>query len=236
MNKLIELQPAYLLHSRPFRDSSLLLDFLTRDYGRVSAIARGARRSKAKNKALLQPFVPVQISLLGKNELKTLKTIELLSGALSLKGANLFSGLYINEIAVRLMHGHDSDTLLFDEYEKTLNDLSEGKDLEPVLRNFELNLLGALGYGVEFAYEADTGDEIVMDKWYYFQHESGFILLQDDAQIDKSAYFSGKELIAIDQRDFSKPETRLLAKRILRNVLRLHLGDKPLKSRQLFAR
>lgn len=235
MKKLIELQPAYLLHSRPFRDTSLLVDFLTRDYGRVRAIANGVRRPKSAYRSLLQPFIPLQASFSGKNELKTFRNAELLSDPLQLKGNYLFAALYINEILVRLIQGNESEIDIFIGYEKALGLLAQGEELEPVLRNFELGLLSALGYGIEFSYAADTGDEIAEDAWYYFQHESGFIQLHHKFDNDNAEYFAGTDLLNISRRDFSTTQSRKVAKRIIRNVLGVHLGNKPLKSRQLFS-
>lgn len=236
MKHLIELQPAYILHSRPFRDSSLLVDFLTRDYGRISAVANGVRRPKSAYRSLLQPFIPLQASFSGKNELKTFRNAELLSDPLMLKGNNLFGALYINEILVRLIKGHEADSDVFIRYEKTLGKLAQRDELEPVLRNFELSLLSALGYGIEFSCVADTGEEIAEDAWYFFQHESGFIQLHHKTDKNNINHFSGRDLLNIARRDFSSKQSRKVAKHIVRNVLGVHLGNKPLKSRQLFSK
>lgn len=211
-----------------------MVDFLTRDYGRIRAIANGVRRPKSKSKGLLQAFIPLQISLSGKNELKTFRSAELLAPPFSLKANNLFGALYINEIIVRLIQGHESDADIFMEYEDTLSRLAKAEELEAVLRNFELSLLDSLGYGIDFNCVADTGDMIEEDAWYYFQHESGFVRLENIIHNDPLTHFSGKILKNIERRDFSSAETRTSAKRILRKVLGAHLGDKPLKSRQLF--
>ncbi|MDT8397638.1 MAG: DNA repair protein RecO, partial [Pseudomonadales bacterium] len=105
----IDLQPAYLLHARPFRDSSLLLDLLTRDYGRMSAIARGVRGIKSKSKGLLQAFTPLLVSLSGRHELKTLRNVELLASAFFFKGQHLYGALYVNELLVRLVRGQEAE-------------------------------------------------------------------------------------------------------------------------------
>ncbi len=124
MSGPIRSQAAYLLHSRPFRDSSLLLDLLTRDHGRISAIARGVRSAKSKNKALLQSFVPLQVNLSGKSELKTLTQVEALSGPLVLRQRNLFAALYMNELLSRLLHRQEGDIDIFSLYESSLGQLS----------------------------------------------------------------------------------------------------------------
>jgi DNA repair protein RecO (recombination protein O) len=235
VKKLIELQPAYLLHSRPFRDTSLIVDFLTRDYGRVSAVANGARRPKSSFRGLLQAFIPLQVSFSGKNDLKTFRHAELLADPFFLKANNLFGALYINEIIVRLIQGHESEAVIFYEYEKALSKLAKGEELEPVLRNFELGLLRYLGYEIEFTHAADSGEEVEADAWYYFQHESGFFKLKQKIESAGSGDFSGQDLLNIAQRNFSSKQTRTAAKHIIRKALGVHLGDKPLKSRQLFS-
>jgi len=240
LSTLIELQPAYLLHSRPFRDTSLILDFLTPDYGRISAISRGARSARSKSKSLLQPFTPVLISLSGKSELKTLRNIELRRPLHSLKGERLFSAMYMNEIIARLFQAHEADPAFFLEYEAALDALTGAAYPEPVLRHFELTLLEALGYGVDFSTEAHTHEPLQADRWYYFQEESGFIRVQDegargDAGVSSHQLYAGQDLLCIQDRDFSAPSTRRTAKLVIRGILGNHLGPTPLRSRSLFS-
>ncbi len=239
MQNQIDLQPAYLLHSRPFRDSSRLLDFITPDFGRFSAIANGSRRVGAKNKGLLQPFTPIQISVSGKSELKTLRSVELVSDAFVLKGEQLYSALYINELMVRLVHANESEEDLFLEYERTLGLLQHGKDLEPILRCFEIALLDVIGYGIEFKIDASSGEAIVPDEHYYFEIDKGFSHIDiSRANVDdlkqRQNYFPGKVIIQISEKDFSTSAAKKSAKKLLRYVLGIYMGPKPLTSRQLF--
>ncbi len=241
MSTLIELQPAYILHSRPFRDSSLILDFLTPDYGRISAISRGGRSGKSKTKSLLQPFTPVLVSLSGKSELKSLRSIELRYSLPMLKGERLFSALYMNEIIVRLFQSHEADPDFFQDYEQALARLGNQEQPEPVLRNFELSLLEALGYGVDFSAEAHSHQPVLPDDWYYFQEESGFIRVQDQAVHGEAVtagnnVFTGRDLLNIHDRNFSEDSTRRTAKLVIRGILANHLGSAPLRSRSLFTR
>ena len=240
MASLIELQPAFLLHSRPFRDSSLILDFLTPDFGRISAISRGARSAGSKNKSLLQPFTPVYISLSGKSDLKSLRSIELRQTIIPLQGERLFSAMYMNEIIVRLFQSHEADPAFFDGYEQSLNRLSGTDDFEPVLREFELMLLDTLGYGIDFSAEAHTHQPVMEGEWYYFQPESGFGRVLDKGAImpesDTHRAYRGEDLLSIQQHDFKAPETRKTAKQVLRIILSMHLGPTPLRSRNLFRR
>jgi len=241
LNRNIELQPAYLLHSRPFRDTSLLLDFLTPDFGRLSAISRGARSAKSKTKSLLQPFTPIQISLSGKSELKSLRTVEVRGASISLKGDRLFSGLYMNEIIVRLFQSHEADPAFFSAYEDALQDLVKAELPEPVLRYFELTLLDTLGYGIDFSAEAQSHEAIDPEQRYYFQEGTGFIKVQPsgvyaDDEVSTPSIFPGSDLLSIHARDFSLDATRKTAKLVIRGILNNHLGNNPLQSRSLFIR
>jgi DNA repair protein RecO (recombination protein O) len=234
----IEMQVGWLLHSRPYRDTSMLLDFFTEESGRISAIARGIRNPKAKQKALLQPFIPLYISLSGRGELQNLRQVEARDTALFLRGEALFSALYINELMVRLVAGHEKDKTLFDAYSAVLSELSAGAEIEPLLRSFELRLLENLGYGLQLAHEADNDNPVVSEGWYYLQADGGFVRQMQAAELDagiSSGYlYSGAELQKIAHADFSATSTRRVAKRLLRLVLQQHLSERPLGSRELF--
>jgi DNA repair protein RecO (recombination protein O) len=234
----IDIQAGWLLHSRPYRDTSMLLDFFTEESGRVSAIAKGIRNPKAKNKALLQPFVPLYISLSGRGELQNLRQVEARSPALFLKGESLFSALYVNELMVRLVAGHETDKELFGAYSLVLQELSAGADIEPLLRSFELRLLENLGYGLQLSHEADSDNPVVSDGWYYLQSDGGFVrqlqVAEDYVGTAKDKLYAGTELQNIARADFSQATTRKVAKHLLRFVLQQHLSERPLGSRELF--
>ena len=233
MANLIQSQPAYLLHSRPYRDTSLLVDFITQDFGRISAIARGVRNPKSKTRALLQPFIPLVINLSGKNELKTLGQVESQFNSISLKHKALFSALYVNELLVRLIHKQESDQEIFSLYTATLNDLSVRSEIEPVLRNFELNLLELLGYGIDFSILEEASGDKKLTRWYYFHPETGFQQV-NNPNSKAQKYFSSYALQQISEKIFTSLETQKSAKRLLRVALSSHLGGKPLYSRSLF--
>lgn len=229
---------SWLLHSRPFRETSLLLDFLTRERGRCSVIARGVRNPRSQKKAILQPFVPLQISLAGKSELQNLRDAEALGCVAPLTGNRLFAALYVNELLTRLMPAHEADSRIFDDYCSLLAQLSQGSELEPVLRSFELGLLDSLGYGLQFTRDAESGEDINSDAWYSLTLEAGFIRQEtfsanELASSQQNAYL-GRVLLDIERRDFSGATTRRMAKRLLRHVLQQHLGNRELASRSLF--
>jgi DNA repair protein RecO (recombination protein O) len=231
MSGTIRSQAAYLLHSRPFRDSSLLLDLLTRDHGRISAIARGVRSVKSKNKALLQSFVPLQVNLYGKSELKTLTQVEALSAPLMLRQRKLFAALYMNELLSRLLHRQEGDAHIFSLYESSLGQLSSADAIEPVLRCFEIDLLELLGYGIDFSLFAE--DDQAEDAYYYFNAEQGFELVHNPDE-KREKYYPHAELCKIYSREFGDGSTLKFAKRLLRTAFSVHIGDRELSSRQLF--
>ncbi len=230
----ISLQPAYVLHSRPYRDSSALLEVLTAEYGRVSLVARGARRRKRGGSvnALLQPFTPLLLSFSGRSELKTITATEAAGRPVPLRGDKLFSALYVNELLVRLLHRHDAHPQLFAQYGSTLAALSESESMDDVLRHFELFLLDDLGYGFDLTVDGRSGEPVTAGNWYQFHPELGLVARPDTSD-PSLPVFAGGDVLQIAQGDFGGP-ARSAAKRLLRQVLATHLGDAPLKSRDLF--
>ena len=230
---------AWLLHSRPFRDTSLLLDFFTLERGRVSAIARGARSSKSRLRSLLQPFMPLVIDTVGRHELQTLRGCEVRTPPLGqLLGERLFAGFYVNELLVRLLGTHEAEASLFRAYEETLQALAGAQDMEMLLRCFELELLENLGYGVQFDSDANSGEILEEQACYYLQTDGGFVRQQQAwlPEAGAQGLYPGNELRRIMLRDFSAASTRRCAKQLLRELLQRHLGDRPLSSRELFRR
>jgi DNA repair protein RecO (recombination protein O) len=232
----IDLQPAYVLHTIPFQNTSLLVDFFCLDYGRVRAVAKGARGPKSRIRSQLQPFQPLLITLSGRGEVKTLINVELSVMPLKLTGMRLFSGLYMNELLVRLLQFHESHTSLYQNYQRSLVLLHASEDIGAVLRKFELNLLRELGYQLDLEFEMDSEIPVTADKLYQFLPESGFRALQKDSRnpAGSTSIFNGRDLIALRDSDFSSRNTAAAAKRLTRMALKVHLGEKPLLSHQLF--
>ena len=246
----VELQAAYVLHARPYRDNSRLVELLTTDYGRVSAVARGLSTTtavKSLRRALIQPFIPLLISWRGKSDLKTLTTYERRQSPKTLPVVNaaLYSALYINELLMRLLPRYDmshcdNSIALFTLYEKTLCCLQDSQRsdaklmVESALRRFELRFLRLLGYGLELSIDCHTGIALQADRIYQFCPQHGCKILplstEQPLAID---HFWGKDLLAIADENFSS-NTSNAAKRLCRLVLASHLGNKPLNSRMLF--
>lgn len=227
----IELQPAFLLHSRPYRDTSVLLDFHTRDHGRLTLLGKGLKRPGSKLRGIVQSFTPLLISWTGKSSLKTLTHAEAAGMPVAVKGQALFSAMYLNELLCRLLHEHEGDADLFALYTQTLARLA-CSDIEPVLRQFELELLEHLGYGISFAFDAAGGDALEAARLYQLEPEAGFVQAASD---NAEAVFRGGHLLLIEARDFSDTDVRQAAKQINRIRLGQLLGDRPLKSRRLFS-
>ncbi len=230
----VNLQPAYILHSRPYRDSSVLLEVLTAEYGRISLVARGARRRSrgGSGGALLQPFIPLLLSFSGRTDLKNLIATEAAGGRSPCVGERMFSGLYLNELLVRLLHRHDPHPQLFAAYGATLEALAQGDEIDDILRRFEFALLAELGYGFELDLDGSSGEAVLPEAWYHYHPDHGLVARGAVADPAQPA-FRGADLLAIAANDFSGA-ARLTAKRLLRLVLAQQLGDAPLRSRELF--
>ena len=224
-------QRAFVLHGRPYSETSLLLDLFTENEGRVRLLAKGARARRSPLKGCLQPFTPLLVRWGGRGEMKTLRNAEPVSLALPLTGVMLYSGLYINELLARvLVHETDYSALFFDYLHCLQYLASQPGSPEPALRRFELALLGYLGYGVDFLHCAGSGEPVADTMTYRYREEKGFIA---SLVIDNNS-FTGYELRALAARDFPDGQTLRAAKRFTRMALKPYLGGKPLKSRELF--
>ena len=230
----VSLQPSYILHSRPYRDSSALLEVLTAEYGRISLVARGARRRSrgGSSSALLQPFIPLLLSFSGRSELKTLTATEAVGKVLMLRGERMFSGMYVNELLVRLLHQHDAHPQLFAAYARTLQALAGNEVVDTVLRHFEFTLLHELGYSIDLTVDGACGAPVREDLWYHYHPDFGMVARGDTVDQSRPA-FAGSDLLTMAGGEFGG-RVRLTAKRLLRQALATHLGDTPLRSRDLF--
>lgn len=232
----VELQPAYVLHSRHYRDSSLLVELLTPNYGRVSAVVKGVRsttKHAKQRRSLIQPFIPLLISWSGQSGLKTIIHNESCGAAVSLHGQRLFSALYVNELLTRLLPHYDGNPATFQLYQHTISALAGDTPMDIVLRQFEIQLLEELGYGIDFTAQANSSEPLREDCDYRFEADCGFVV-EYGAVTDRSAIFCGEDLLALANGDYND-SARKAAKRLCRLALAAHLGSKPLKSRELFA-
>ncbi|WCE30173.1 DNA repair protein RecO [Vibrio sp. SCSIO 43137] len=225
-----QLYRCFVLHRRPYSESSLILDVFTEEYGRLSLMSKGARSKRSNLKGALQPFTPLLIKWSGNGSMKTLRQAEPISLGLPLSGIHLYSAMYVNELLGRVIESETPYPALFHDYLHVLTELAQAENPEPALRRFELALLSALGYGVDFMHCAGTGELVEPEMTYRYREQKGFI-----ASIRKdNLTFYGNELIAIAERRFLTKEQLKAAKRFTRIALKPYLGGKPLKSRELF--
>lgn len=232
----IENQAAFVLHTRDYRDSSLLVELLTAEFGRVSGVVKGVRgtgKAAKQRRGVVQPFVPLLVSWGGKSDLKQIVHFEASGSPLPLVGERLFSAFYVNEVMIRLLQHYDESPDWFLLYQRVVSQLSAELPADIVLRRFELDLLEALGYGIDLSSTADEGREIVAGTRYRFDSGHGFRAVADSADDPAHAVFEGEDLLAMSAGQFST-RVRKSAKRLCRLALAPYLGDKPLKSRELF--
>ncbi|MFN3238539.1 MAG: DNA repair protein RecO [Pseudomonadales bacterium] len=221
-----ELVPAYILHSRKYRDTSLILELFTEIDGRVAGVQRGARGKKQS--ATVQPFTPILVSYMGKGELKTITKID--AGSMQhLTGDRLLLGMYANELLIRLLGKYEPTRSLFQVYQRLLINLAALEDYQGVLRDFELKLLEELGYGISFAFTAGSGDMVEPEQHYRFVADEGF----HPIAAATNSSFPGAHLLAIADGEYN-PEVERTARRITRSAINRLLGDRPLQSRELF--
>ncbi|WP_298442411.1 DNA repair protein RecO [uncultured Ferrimonas sp.] len=222
---------AYLLHARPYRENSLLLDLLSEEHGRIAAVARTGGKSGLAKKAQLQPFRPLLIGLGGHGTLRKLAQLEAPTMPLPLSGTSLYSGLYLNELCQRLLPEWQELTHLFEQYQCCLMALAGDNQVEANLRYVELLLLQHLGQLPSIEYDA-SGDPLHVDANYLWRPGQGFIAT---AQPNHRAV-SGAMLLAWSQQQLLEPEHLRQAKTLIRTLLQPLLGNKPLHSRTLFSR
>ena len=225
-------QPVYVLHTYPFKETSLVVELFTRDFGRVAAVAKGARRPRSAMRGMLQSFQPLLGAWSGKAELKNLHSLEWGEGLLLLQGEALICGFYLNELLLRLLPREDEHTALFDFYGETLRVLARGSDLAPTLRRFELKMLQEMGYAVPL--ELDESDaEIEAERVYLYVAERGACPpgRQDGSQ--NGVQLSGKTLLDMTKDEYTDAVTLQQSKQLMRHLLAYYLGDKPLHTRQL---
>ncbi len=237
LKKPIEQQAAYVLHSRPYSETSLLIDVFTSGFGKLSLLAKGARRPRSMLGNVLQPFQPLLISCAGRGELLTLSSAELSQKVnLVFTGRTLMNAFYINELLMRLLQKHDPYPDLFESYGDALAGLHDAADKEWVLRLFEVRVLHALGYGLNLDVESVSGENIQAEAYYAYRPELGFV--ECDARESNGILIRGCSLLALSSGispvDEGRKQILLETKILLRAVLGLYLGNKPLATRSLF--
>jgi DNA repair protein RecO (recombination protein O) len=228
----LEQQPAYVLHLRPYRETSLLLECLTREHGRLGVVARGVRRERSRlPRAQLEPLQLLSLDLLLRGELATLLGAESSGVPVRLHGDAGLAGLYLNELVVRLTGRQDPHPGLFDAYAQTLPRLAEPVAVAWTLRRFERDLLDAIGYGLQLDYEANSGDPLQPERWYRYRVEEGAL----PCVAGTSRAVSGRALLAL-AHDQPPDVAELGSLRVMmREVIRFHLGGGELHAWRVLA-
>ncbi|MCC2617787.1 DNA repair protein RecO [Aestuariibacter halophilus] len=220
---------AWVLHRRPYRETSLLVDLFSRQWGKMTLVCKGVRGSKSDKKSLLQPFQPLSVNLYGRHELKNLRSVESLGPRLALREQALFCGMYMNELLNRVLLPQVAQDALYAQYEHSLLSLAQSAPLQPLLREFEWVLLEDLGYGFDWQHDAETGTEIDPGQTYTYMAQQGFVVAGTGAH----ARWQGQLLLDVAERRWG-PDSLRCAKQVMRLALHPLIGDKPLKSRELF--
>ncbi len=225
-----EEQPAFVLHSYPYRETSLVLEVFSRQHGRVALVARGARRPRSALRGLLMGFQPLALSWFGKGELRTLHRAEWIGGQPQLQGKALLCGFYLNELLLNLMGRDDPHAHLFDYYQLTLQRLAHEQDHAATLRCFEKHMLQELGYALLLEREAD-GQEIHAATTYQYIIERGAV--RDTGDIAEGLPVMGKTLQDIAADEYSDPVSAQQSKQLMRMLLNHYLAGKTLHTREL---
>jgi DNA repair protein RecO (recombination protein O) len=223
----VQLTPGYILHHQPYRDTSRILEVVTREYGRLSLFARGVRGPKAKLASVLQPFQLLLLSWTGRGEAAQLTGAESAAHAPPVPSACLMASFYLNELLMKLTTRHDPLPLLFDAYHETLESLRHGALLEPGLRIFEKRLLEALGYGLDLETEAQTGKRIEADEYYHFRPEQGLVATVAEAQ----GALAGRSLLGLASEQLAGPRALEDSRRLMQAALAQCLEGRPLATR-----
>ncbi len=226
----IQNEPAWLLHHRPFRDSSQILDILSLAQGRLAVVAKGSRGAKSKLRGILRPFLPLQLSWFIRSDLGTLTGAEMNGAPLSLSGDALLSGYYVNELILKLLHRHDPQPEIFAAYSRTIERLAGGKEVAAYLRQFEIELLRILGYALNLDHDTETTEPLRPQQQYEYRVEQGLVPVSDR---EGPMVFRGAEIDAIRNQQFADPAVLKNAGSLLRNVIAYHLDGKELKSRKV---
>ena len=227
-------QAVYVLHTYPFKETSLVVELFSQQFGRIAAVAKGARRPHSAMRGMLQSFQMLSGAWSGKNELKTLHSLDWNAGLSLLKGEALMCGFYMNELLLRLLPREDAHENLFQYYANALQTLSNGAELASTLRRFELKLLQEMGYAVPLLQD-ENGAGIEADITYRYEAEYGACDLNGSkiGTQKNGVQLSGKTMLDMARDDYADSVTQNQSKQLMRYLLAHYLGDKPLHTRQL---
>jgi len=225
-------EPAFVLHSYPFRETSLVVELFTRNAGRIAAVAKGARRPKSALRGVLLAFQPLLVSWSGKGELQTLMRAEWDGPYHPLKGLSLLCGFYLNELLLKLLPRHDEHEHLFETYAQTLQALGPHDEPSGVLRSFEQRLLRELGYAMTLDRDIESGQPIAAEERYTYIVERGPVSRTSDRETN-GVELLGQTLLDMQSGDYTRALTQQQSKALMRVLINHYLGDQVLHTRQL---
>jgi DNA repair protein RecO (recombination protein O) len=225
----VSLEPAWILHQYPYRDSSLLLEVFSREYGRIGLVARGARSARSRSRNQLQILRPLALSWNLRGDLGTLTGVESRGAVDMLPGRQILCACYLNELLLRLMTRHDPHPEIFDAYEQAIMTLDMNE--EQALRVFEKRLLASLGYGLLLEHEFDSGTPVREDVLYEYHLEKGPVRCQ--RANNAGIFLQGASLLALHRDELQASQVCREVKRLMRAALALYLGARPLRTREV---
>ena len=223
-------QPGFVLHSWPYKETSVIIDVLTRDYGRIALIAKGAKRPHSQLRSVLQTFQPLQFAWTGKSEIRILTSAEWVGGMLPLEKSALLCGFYLNELLVKFLVRDEPHPLLFDQYVSTLNQLAHAEPAPTVLRQFELSLLRESGLLSDLSFCTSSRTRVLAADNYIVDPELG---ARPASMSDTAPVVSGKTLLDMVAGDYGDPQTQFQSKMLMRSLLSHHLHGAFLNTRQI---
>jgi DNA repair protein RecO (recombination protein O) len=223
------LAPGYILHHRPYRDTSRILEVLVRDHGRLTLFARGVRGPKPRFGGVLQPFDLLLLSFQVGRDAGQLTGVESAESTPPLPAGSLMAGFYLNELLLKLTARHDPVPEVFEDYRRALAGLRAAGRIEAVLRVFEKRLLEAAGYGVDLTSEARTGKAIEAREFYRFEASGGLI----PARGGDADAVAGSSLLALAREELGEERALEDARKVLKAALAERLEGKELATRKV---
>lgn len=229
------LEPGYVLHSYPYKESSLIVEVFTRHHGRLGLLARGARRPRSAIRGTLLAFHPLRLSWSASAELGTLLAAEWSGGQRALAGLSLMCGFYINELVLRLLPREDAHERLFDAYAGTVARLAASGEQAVLLRGFELRLLTELGYAPPLDHDAASGNPVQAGIRYAYVPERGPLAVNGAAPgpEGEAIVVEGQTLLDMSRDDYGRAQTRDEARRLMRRLIAVRLSGQTLQTREM---
>ena len=232
MKRRAEHEPGFVLHSYPYKETSLIVEVFSRRYGRLGLLARGARRPRSAMRGVLLAFHPLHLTWSTSADLGTLVAAEWGGGQKTLAGIGLMCGFYLNELLLRLLPRADPHEALFDAYGAALARLCAGDGQAAVLRGFERRMLAELGYAPVLDRDAASGAAIAPGKWYDYEPERGPV---ETRRVDGESVVSGRTLLDMAADNYDDTRTREEARRLMRTLIADRLGGQALHTRAMLA-